>query len=563
MIENIRKYNILIILGLVVVAASLVIGLNTSNMRGPGGQPYIKIGSRTYSDVEYRQLGIDGREIVNSLAQAGDFQRMYQFLFSMAPDSMFSGNPAAGDEQFFINRMLIRQAKKEFGIHPGEEEISEFTRSLAAFRGANEEFDPEMYARYVEKGIGRMGLSERDFRDLISDIIATGHIRGIISSGLLAHPTATASRAALDQQKISGSVAHLKLAPFKEEIKPTDEQLKAYWELIQDAFVTEEQRRFTYILVTPNMPAEEASADEEKQPTLAEAAMSDEAKAEAAKKKAEEKAAKEAELAEKRRIAQRELDAMVDDFTYALEEQDGRDFEKLASSEKYGWEIRTTDLFTIGNPPDDLRLELRNSSRGGSAVDILFSIITTSDPISRISQPLAVGENQWLVARLDETIPSRTKSFEEAREQALAQYIEEEAMKALDKAVKEAAAKVETALKDGKSFADACIEAGLTEVEPFEGVDANARPTSQSQPSGLFQLARTIDPGQVAEPTIQGDHAYLIHVSSREIVENDETKGRFENEVSIATNQNSMAAFSDWLDGKAEAALIERYYRTE
>lgn len=577
MIENIRKYNFLIILGLVVVGAALVIGLNTSNMRGPGGQPYIKIGSRTYSDVEYSQLGYHGREIVTTLAQSGDFQRMYQALFSLSPTGVFAQDASVGTEQFFINRILIQQAKKEFGIHPSKEEISDYTRSLISFQNQGE-FDPERYARFLERALGPMGLTEKDFRALISDIIATAQIRAIVSAGLLVDRDATAKAMALDSQQISGSVARLELAPFKDKIQPTDEELKAYWELIQDAFTTAEERRFSYILAAPDVapeiltPQQEEEEEEEQAAAPAtdttpapDAATEEQStadqEAEAARKKAEEEARQEAERAEAKRKRQFELNQKFDKFVTELLDDEGRNFEALAA--KHNLEIKTTEMFAADNPPVFLDLTLRNSKRGGTVIDELFRIRPTDDPLSRISEALPVGEDMWLVARVEEIKKSRPKTFEEAREEVRAQYIQEEALKALEKAIDEAAEKVEASLKEGKDFIEAAIDAGLNEMEPFSEITSGYQPEPGKQPSRLFPIARAIDPGALAEPLLEGDTAYLVFVSARKVVEDENHEQMLDREVGIAANTMSMAAFSDWLKAREEAALIERYYRPQ
>ena len=138
MIENIRKYNILIIIGLVVVAAGLVITMQTGSMRNGNGAPYLKIGSRTYTDTEYRHLGVHGLEIARDLSQQDVNQAMrmadnmevvrmllssgpfptYQFIESLSPRSMYLVEDADKTELFFINRMIVRKAMQEFGIHP-------------------------------------------------------------------------------------------------------------------------------------------------------------------------------------------------------------------------------------------------------------------------------------------------------------------------------------------------------------------------------------------------------------------------------------------------------------
>ena len=81
---------------------------------------------------------------------------------------------------------------------------------------------------------------------------------------------------------------------------------------------------------------------------------------------------------------------MVDDFSFELEENEGNGFEELAAENK--WEVVTTELFAQSTPPKDLDVDLRASSRGGKAVDELFRIEITSDPVSKISQPIAIGE---------------------------------------------------------------------------------------------------------------------------------------------------------------------------
>ena len=174
-------------------------------------------------------------------------------------------------------------------------------------------------------------------------MLAAKKINAIVGSGLGVNREIVAQNLALDNQQITGELARLDLDPFEAKIEPTDEQIKAYWEERQDAFMTEPLRKFTYFIATPDMPAD-AEADKPAAPeSIADAAASDEAKKAAAKKKEEEKAKHAAELAEARRKKQIELDTLVDDFSYELEQQKGAGFEELAK--KNQWEVKTTELF--------------------------------------------------------------------------------------------------------------------------------------------------------------------------------------------------------------------------
>ena len=555
MIENIRKYKGLIILGLVVVVVGLVLGFGSDITRGSaGGQAVLKIGGRTYSDKEFNKLGQGTFDLASNLARSGDFG-LYQFIMSLSSGATSQDDAA---EKFFIGRMLIRQAKDEFGVYPGEEEISAYIRSLRAFTAEDGKFNQETYSNFIEKGIGRLGMTEGDLRELASDVLASKKITAIVGTGLGANRDVVAQLLALDNQQIDGEIARLNIDTYESAIEPKDEEIKTYWETIQDSFTTEPLRKFTYIIATPDMPAD-VTAETEAKDTIADAALSDEAKKEAEKKKADEKAKKTAEIAEIRRKKQMEIDAKVDDFTFSLEEQKGAGFEDLAKANN--WEVKTTELFSATTPPKELDFTLRSSSRGGKAVDELFKIEPTTDPVSKLSPPIAIGENQWLVARLDGEEKSRTKTFEEAKDEARDKFINEKATEAMKKAADEAVAKIKEGLAAGKSFADAAKEAGISETKAFTKATTSYRPDAASEPKNLFEATRNVDPGSLSEVIVEADRAFIVHVAKREVVKEENAAARIDSEVTSRANENEMHAFNGWLSDRMEAAKVEQLYR--
>lgn len=553
MIENIRKYTGLIIFFMALVVFSLVIGIKDDLfLGGVSGRGVLKIDGRVYSDKEFRNLGGGGFELTSSLARAGDMG-LYQFMMGLTTGATGQDDAA---EKFFINRILLRQAKDDLGVHPGEQEISDYIRSLRAFAGPDGEFDEATYRRFIEKGIGRLGMTETDLRELASDALASQKINSIVGAGLGVNRDISARNMAFENQRVSGSLARLDIDPFEAAIEPTDEDIKAFWENIQDAFTTEPLRRFTYVIATPDMPAEDEEADAPE--TLLDAVASDEERQAAEAKKAAERAKKAADLAELRRSKEMETGKIVDDFTTRLEDQKGAGFEQLAEESQL--EIKTTDLFPLSKPPADLDVNLRASSRGGKAVEELFRIETTSDPISKYSQPIAIGENQWLVARLDGEEKARPKTFEEAKDEARAQYIAENATKAMKAAADEAVAKIKDAMAAGKSFADAAKEAGIEETHDFSKVTADYRADTASEPRNLFEATRNVAPGSIADVVMETDRAFIIHVASREVEKQEDADARIDAQVASASRQNEMIAFMGWLADRVEAAKVQRLY---
>jgi hypothetical protein len=548
MIENIRKYTGLMIVVFVLLFISFFF-LDSSSVRSLGsGGGVIRIDGRVYSEKEYRRLGASSLDLTQSLARSGDFG-LYSFLMSMTGEA---SGPDDAVEKFFVSRMILRRAADEFGIHPASDEINTHIRSMRAFAGPDGEFNEENYRTFIDRGMGRLGMTENDLRELATDVLISQKLNAIIGSGLGANRDFIAKNLAFENQQITGGLARLDLFDY-EDIEPTEEQIKEYWENIQDAFMTEPRRKFTYVLATPEAVGE--TPEDDKPETFEEAAMTDEQKAKANQKKEEERAKRAAELADKRREKQLALDRLVDDFLFELEQKKGEGFEDLAKEN--GWEVKTTELFILTDAPEDLALELRSSSRGGKAVEELFRMVETSDPFSKISEAIAVGENQWIVARLDGEEKSRPKTYAEARNDARAQYIEEKAIEALKAAADEAAAKIREELEAGKSFAEAAAAAGIEETQAFTEITSTYRPDGTKEPQNLFEVTRNVDPGSLADPVIESDRAFIVHVAKREVLKSENPEARIDGELVSQTTNNQTIAFLAWMKARTGGAKGE------
>jgi len=546
MIENLRKYTGLIIVLFVLVLIGFLF-MDTSTMRASqGGAPYVKVAGRTYTDKDFTHLGSSAYQLTQSLAQGGDYQ-LYTFLFTLAGDARSEDD---ANMNFFTNRILLRSAKGEFGIYPGDEEIDTFIRQLRAFTGPDGAFSQEQYRNFIEKGIGRLGLTEADIRELASDIIAQRKLAEILGSGLSSNQDIVAKRIALDSQRISANVARIDIAPIEEKIDPTEEEIKTYWDTVQDAFRTPEKRRFSYIIAKPTFPAEPAEIP----------APAPDASEEAKAGYESNKAARSAEIAEARRKAQLGTDAKVDDFLYELESKKQLTFEELAKQDK--WEIRESGLFAANDAPGDLKVPLRSSSAQGTAADELFRMNVTSDPFSKISPAIAIGENEWLIALLDETEESRVQTYAEARAEARARLITEKATAALKQAADEAAEKIKASLAEDKTFAEAATAAGIaTETVSLPEVTAGYQGDTTKVPPNLFDAAKYTDPGTLAEPVIESDRAFIVHVGTREVVKSDSAATNVATQASQAAESNKIAAFTSWLNARSEAADVQPLFR--
>ncbi|MGC4013799.1 MAG: SurA N-terminal domain-containing protein [Luteolibacter sp.] len=399
MIENIRNYYGLMMVVLVALFLSfLFTGFSGSKAAMGGGQAYLRIDGTSYDGSAYQKQGIDARKMALNL-------QMYEFVGGLNGFGSRGADDNEASETFFANRILIRKAGEEYGIHPSKDEIFDYVKSMSAFAGKDGKYDPVSYRNFIERVIGRMGMTEQDLLDVASDAVIARKLGDIVGSGLGMNRQIIADSSALSRQLVSVQLAKIAIAPFKEAVKPTDEEVKAYWETIQDSFKTETKRKFAYVLAAPKLP--ETKPEDEKKPE------------DASQPEKPDPTKEDPKIIEERRNKEKELNQRMDDFFTELQNKKGAEFEELAKEQ--GFEVKTTELFAESQAPADLALTLRSGGRGVRAVDELFNMKVTTDPLSKISEAYAVGQNQWLLARLDGEEPSRVKTFDEAKEEAKAQ----------------------------------------------------------------------------------------------------------------------------------------------
>jgi peptidyl-prolyl cis-trans isomerase D len=247
MIENLRKNLGPIVIGVVLSFVLLGFVLQDSNSHTNllgRDKAVMRIDGRNYDGTELHKLGRSSVELAMGLG-------MYDFLSAMGGFGAGQQDPS---EEFFVNRMLLRDAKEAFGILPGEAEIDTYLKEIRAFAGQDGKFDTERYREIVEKHIGRMGLGEKDLRELAADALACRKLGEILGTGLAPDRNFLVRSFALSSQRVSGAFARIDAKPFEDQIKPTDEEVKAYWETIQDSFKTEPKRKFSYLIADPQLP---------------------------------------------------------------------------------------------------------------------------------------------------------------------------------------------------------------------------------------------------------------------------------------------------------------------
>ncbi len=540
MIENLRKYPGVIIAALVAVFVGFL--LMDSQRFFRQGANGISVNNVTYDINEFRRLGPSSRKLGEQLAS---YQAMEMYSFVTGLTDTKTTSLDAAEKSFFVNRLLLQKAGRDFGIQPGDEEIQQFLRERSVFADSDptnpsvKKFNQERYQNFVMNGLGKNGLTEADLFLLVKDFLTYEKLQTLLGGSIDVNPEDVKRSYQSMMQKVAATYVTLPLADFTAKQQPTEEQLKEYWELRKDSYKTETRRKFSYVIAAPKyLPGTEKAPEPPKPAKEGDPVP--------------EPSAADKEIIEKRRKAELELAANMDDLLVAIETSKGGEFENKIK--EYGWEIRVTDLFTATTLPEVLKpVTLRKNTK--TLAELLFNMKTTSDPISKFTSAIEVGQADWFIARLDAEEESRVKTYEEAKEEVTKQWIDEKGREALKTAAEETRKKLEEAIKSGKSFADAAKEAGLA-TKSIGPIANGEKPDGQSEAPSIFTATQYLSPGSLAEIITTDTSAIIAIVDKREIVKNPNFDSMLMNGVDQYKNQMRILAFQSWLAEQNAASKV-------
>jgi hypothetical protein len=553
MIEHLRKYTGMIIF----VIALLFVGLaffgdRSSIGSASAGNPVVlTVDGTGYTAKNFRKLAeaplvlTQNQEFFSSSMQLG--------LFSFVAElGAFGADADQGPRRFFINRLNIREAAKEFGVYPSDDEVEArvkkgfTTRPTPDGKGGGQ-FDQEGYNDLVQ-GLQRFGMQEADLIELVRDILTSEKLKEIIGGGLAGSRQQVVESVANQHQQVSVQVARTALGTFQEQIKPTDEELKAAWETTKEKYMVERKIKVSYLLAKPQYP--EKKTEPPKLPT----AVNEEQKKAEEQAEQDKKAAEEAEYAKAKSAIDDQVLNKVETVLAGIQNSAGKDFEKVVGEQ--GWQLVATDLFQRSAMPPELSMSTAESTPKPVS-DYLFRLVASNDEsLSNFTEALQLKDNAYLIARLDGSEDARPKTFDEAKEEVRADYLKEKASEALKKDADDKAAKIREGLKAGKPFAEVAKEVGLEPKShgPFKASD---KVEGEADVSTLFQTASTVDPGSLADPVIKPDGAIFVFVEKRELVKDPAREDSINQSVKAMTDGMQRSAFESWLNERLNTTRVE------
>jgi parvulin-like peptidyl-prolyl isomerase len=312
MIENIRKYTGLMVVVLVLLFVGLVF-LDGGISKAFNGKPVMEVGDHSISDKEFRrQLALmQLPDILPAAIEIPDNSRLLAthylgetFMESQIPKTpsliirIMAGylQPSIGEpERFIANRINIQKGGIEFGVTPSNDEVENFVETVI-FTDADGNFDLEAYDKFTKSRLGNIG-GIPGFNNYIRDLLTAQNLSKVLGGGISTEKNTERELFDVQKQEISGSKITLESGVYEGLVKPTEEEIREYYEENSQNYNSDELRKITYVSIEPDW--DEALEKSKKAKAKADAEEAERLKkAEEAKKKAEEAARKANDAAE-------------------------------------------------------------------------------------------------------------------------------------------------------------------------------------------------------------------------------------------------------------------------
>ncbi len=459
-----------------------------------------KLGTNTVGRIygrELTQTEIDRRARTFNLAAS---LGLFDLISGLAGQA---GDRAQAVEAFVLNGIVLDHESEVLQIRPTDAQVAEVVRTLPVFQ-TDGKFDLQRYAQFVERTLAPNGFTERQLEETVRSQLELARVRDLLGSTVVANPLEVRDEWERRSRKFHVEVVRFKEEDFRVAETPEEEEITAYYEENKPSLKTEEQRS---VLAVRFLLGEKEASFEGQERIKALQAMADKA----------------------------------GEFTQAVLEP-GASFEELAKAAGVG--VERMGPFTRSAPPQELE------SFAG-AVEAAFAL-SEEDPNSDAIE----GRDGFLVLHLDGIVPSREMTMEEARGQIIEALAARKTREAVAARASEALEKIKAAMQEGKTFAEAAQQAGLT-AEPMPEFSLSKPALDSPDAPAVFEKALEMKPGETSGFIETSTGGLLMHVASISLPDDKEFEEQREQIAQRLLEMKKQIAFYQWLASRIEAAGIK------
>jgi len=459
----------------------------------------VKVYNRCYRQKEAAKLA-SGFEVAMQLG-------MYDFAMVLFGERRQDRDPT----DFIMSLVILRKEAGKMGIEPTAEEIKAAIPGLPIFQ------QPGVSAEIVENNIlGPNGFSQGDLADLVKDYLSFQKLRDLVGAGIEAVPSEAAKRYTRDNQLYTASVVRFDRAKYSEGLELTDEDIKKYYEENKVDLMSEAKRGFDFVKFIPKAVAADATNEVKAKATLDFANAVNRA--------------------------------------YADLAETGADFNAIGkqyAGEKAEFTVETGALepFAPAEAPELLK-------DNEDAIEALFS---GAQQIDEVTVPIEVGEGGYLVFHYSESVEPIPLTLEQATPAIKESLLATKSNRAVSDAASDSLAKLNEAVKGGKSFEESATGLGL-KAEKLPVFSESEPPADLADAAIVVQAVKGLAAKEISTVTERpgGEGYLLVHVDKIEIYKDEEAATKKDSIAASVKNQLQRTLFTAWFNQRRAESGSER-----
>ncbi len=179
---------------------------------------------------------------------------------SLSDEDLRSYNLRSQVLQMLVTRELLEQEAAKLGITVSPAELYQAVTSMPYFHNKEGVFDKALYAQQL----ARQGQSEVSFEQAMRHDLLQEKIRDYVTMGASLTPGEAKRRFGFQLEQRKASYVLFALADYKANVKPTDEELQAYYDANKARFTEPARTALRYVEATPQaLAAQMPVTDEE------------------------------------------------------------------------------------------------------------------------------------------------------------------------------------------------------------------------------------------------------------------------------------------------------------
>lgn len=498
-IRHIQKGTLIVVTVLIVISFAFLYS-DFDFVQGSLGRQncVVKVYNRCYRQKEAQKLA-SHFDVALELG-------MYDFAVALMGEQKEERDPA----DFVTSLIVLRTEAGKLGIEPGVKEIKEAIPTLPIFQ------QPWVNAAYVQNNIlGPNGFSDGDLANLVKDYLSFQKLRDLVGAGLEAIPSETEKRYIKSNQRFTASVVRFDRDAHTASSSVSDEEIKKYFEENKDSLKSEAKRGFDFVKFIPKPVAESATNEEKAKANLAFANAVNRA--------------------------------------YADLAEDSADFVEVSkqyAGEKAEFTVETGKLepFSPAEPPAPLKEDQ-------ATLDLLFS---NAQQLDSVTVPVQSEEGAYVVYHYStfiEPVPLTLEAATPAITEALSAI---KSNRAVNDAALAALAKLNEALKAGKSFQEAATGLGL-KPEAVPNFSESEAPAEFPDAGLIVQAVDGLREKEISAVTERpGGQGYLlVYVDKIELYKEEDAESKKGALAATVKTQLDRTLFAAWFNQRRAEFVSE------